>query len=520
MYWLFLRMEYIQDIKVSISTMNSLFLRPIKFVRKSGSFEFIKLALNIFRSIAFIHISTISAVKSTGYLFSKHTRSFVGLQNNCLSADSAPTLFTIKSNKKDPSKMSIYGRFSDSCVPIKHGKDSNQFDIEMNKHGDIRIKKNDNCEAVHHGYLKKEPCKDDEIRQKFIWIPKPLFMIQNDIPKNFSNQPSPYENRKSKKRNKKRNHSKSSRRKRDCDSDENLCVDEECSSRNHKPSKRRKRSSSLDDRISSDDDSLAHRNYNKKNRPIESNHDQIDSNIQKPTPQSDQNINDRIFDDYLKSYCELSKISEMCPTFKDLVNHFKNKLINGKKMNVHKESLKPPSNLIPVNDTSPINDPIQNGNVESNNSNVIVPVKPIALKPVNNTEVLKTLLKGQPKIFDDSTYNNLSQILNKTKLSDTSIPYNKQERPRGVFARGFDPPADCSCMNDCVRNPKNNKCFYKMDTNGKLTPIMKNRDCCNIQNRSLCDLSNILDKYICELTFMNDYSYFSNFIDDGYSYNS
>ena len=88
-------------------------------------------------------------MKSSGYLFSKHSGSFIGIQNNQLSTINTPVLFTIKTNKRDPRKMSIYTRPNKQCIPMSNFTGGiNKYEVEMNKSGEIRIKRHNNCESV------------------------------------------------------------------------------------------------------------------------------------------------------------------------------------------------------------------------------------------------------------------------------------------------------------------------------------------------------------------------------------
>lgn len=88
-----------------------------------------------------------------------------------------------------------------------------------------------------------------------------------------------------------------------------------------------------------------------------------------------------------------------------------------------------------------------------------------------------------------------------------------RKRTRGLYAKGIDSTESGDCSLECVRNPQNNQCYYQMDEQGNLRPLMAPRQCS--PPKKLCDLKSSLDRFFCEVAFKNDYSYFSKLLDDG-----
>lgn len=502
-------------------------------------------------------IPLVVTIKSSGYLYSLHSQSFLGSRNS----HETPTLFVIKSSSKNPSKMSIYTKNGKSCMPLSYiTGGSNKFDVEMNKSGEIRIKQKNKCASAYHGDLKIEPCSKD-LRQMFIWISKRLFVIQNDVYK----------------------HSKDKKNK------------------SYSMNKDKKSSTIKHPGIPIYDSNKAMKDYEANDKFHKKGPHHINEYIKRIT---------KLRED-LEEFCKREEVSKKC-------QKLKNKKKNGSDLNyfdkyqpiLNSSSLKPFGNastsvnrhqaglkhdqddLYIVNDENSSDDDSYEEETEIQNEDPIYSVKlPLNRKCVSirgeeynsldnkcmteGTEISENipehaqLVQEEEEdgfshsndvfVHNDSEY---TRVLNKPYINQSiqsALPVNKSVnniqyeyrspstqymrnkpvnksinniqyeykspstqymRKRGAFAQGLvdEYEEECKCANTCVINPRNGKCYYSMDWQGKLTPLMKTKECCK-RKKSLCDLKNTLDRYICELTFMNDYSFFSKFLDEGYSSN-
>lgn len=113
------------------------------------------------------------ALGTTGYLYSRHTRTFVGRQGLLLSMHAAPLPFTIRTRGGG---VRLTGHSGGRAFRVTHvgGAASSQFRIEMNKAGEIRVRNGRLCETVSGGFLKDQKCRNSA-RQRFIWVPAALF---------------------------------------------------------------------------------------------------------------------------------------------------------------------------------------------------------------------------------------------------------------------------------------------------------------------------------------------------------
>lgn len=85
-------------------------------------------------------------------------------------------------------------------------------------------------------------------------------------------------------------------------------------------------------------------------------------------------------------------------------------------------------------------------------------------------------------------------------------------RKPGLYAGKEESEGSCHCPTECVKNHRNGFCYYRLSEDGNLEPLVKKCNC--NRDKNLCDLTNALDKLLCELTFKNDYDYFSKFLDE------
>lgn len=69
---------------------------------------------------------------------------------------------------------------------------------------------------------------------------------------------------------------------------------------------------------------------------------------------------------------------------------------------------------------------------------------------------------------------------------------------------------DCRCIKECIKNPKNNMCFYRADYNGQLHPIMPNRACCDSKENKCKSLDKI-ERLLCTLALESDMGGFSKY---------
>ncbi|ELA41770.1 uncharacterized protein VICG_01122 [Vittaforma corneae ATCC 50505] len=108
----------------------------------------------------------------------------------------------------------------------------------------------------------------------------------------------------------------------------------------------------------------------------------------------------------------------------------------------------------------------------------------------------------------------ISSMLKKRGIEAHSHqPSKTRQRMRGEDSSDMS-MGHCECKFECVRNPKNGRCFYTYTKDGKLKPIMKSENCCEKNKARLCDYDNIIEKYLCELTAKNDHV--SKFLDDNF----
>lgn len=179
----------------------------------------------------------------------------------------------------------------------------------------------------------------------------------------------------------------------------------------------------------------------------------------KDLPRDKKGSKNRIVDDYLKSRCSKNKKLPICSLLSDGLS-----------------------------------------NKGKNNTNCD--------KIYSNLGALEALLSRNMPSVDGKVTKDLDVLMSRSGLDK-----KEKKRRRGPYGSGEDSES-CECKNDCVINPKNGQCFYKMETNGNLVPLMRGGDCCKKSQKMLCDLENKLEKHLCELNFKNDFSFFSKFLDD------
>lgn len=95
-------------------------------------------------------------------------------------------------------------------------------------------------------------------------------------------------------------------------------------------------------------------------------------------------------------------------------------------------------------------------------------------------------------------------------------PYitNTQDEQRHMLTNNLDQPNEsipdlskCTCHKECVRNPQNNICYYKMDANGKLMPILRDISCCNEEKTDVCNKGDQIEQWLCKLSFRSHYGF-------------
>lgn len=332
-----------------------------------------------------------ASLSTTGYLFSKYTRTFVGVDSDYLSTHHAPLPLTIVTNRNGRG-VELFGHRDGHVFKVTHmGSGSAEgFHIEMNRHGEIRLKNGANCETVYHGLLKTERCVNDA-RQMFIWVPQALFLNR---------------------------HADSEE-----DADSNVAAPGGVVN-----------ASEIGKELSN-------------------------ANARRGAFCSKGHAMDAQFNNYIREYCRTSPTMQGCQA-----------VLSGAD----------------------------------------------ACGPASNTEALRKLVGTLPMpIVDKEVLDNFDSILNKTAFGDTDALNPGSVRPRGFYAGYEDSPAgECPEQHECLRNPKNNMCYYRVDQRGNLIPLMKPAHC--RKKKGLCDLTNKLDKNLCELIFKNDYSFFQKLIYDGY----
>lgn len=90
---------------------------------------------------------------------------------------------------------------------------------------------------------------------------------------------------------------------------------------------------------------------------------------------------------------------------------------------------------------------------------------------------------------------------------NSSRAQKEDTRPPGG-GRAGDP---CHCEPECIKNKRNNMCYYHLDRRGNMTPLMKPCRCSG--DEGLCTMKNKIDRYLCQLMFQDDFSAFSQLVD-------
>lgn len=409
-------------------------------------------------------------IETRGYLYSYYTQSFVSNQNNILGMDSEPLLFTMRV-PRHYIRSSEWGVHEFEVVRLGHHKSHSRPKhlIEMNVHGEARLKLGNRCEAVYNGRLSTEKCSPSA-RQAFIWIPEHLF--SDFVERLRRGYPGHYRKRPRSRNNPRDSHAKGRHRAREV--------------LRHR------------DRISHDAEELGDvRKTMKVAKTLlgedraSTLKDKCDSLSKKCIGSGGKygHIDDKIFNNYLSFFCKSHPISGYC----------KNRFYGRDSKKYGKGSGKfCISEKVCKEDVSQKKEPF-------------IKRMQHRMEPILDQKFIKSLtdiLKssgGSMDIYKDPIYESKA----------------KRPRVRGIFARGEDSSElsllECRCKFECVRNPNNGMCYYKADPSGKLIPIMSDESCCSNKRKDVCNIGNKLDKYLCELTIKNDYSSFSKFLDLNYA---
>lgn len=119
---------------------------------------------------------------STGYLYSPHSKGFIGRDGDLLRLSKAPLRFAVRmfgskamlfTDERGEEPRSLDGGdLHDPARNERHPR--NLFTIQMNKKGEIRFKNGDVCQGITGGYLKAQRCSRKK-NQRFYWIPEALY---------------------------------------------------------------------------------------------------------------------------------------------------------------------------------------------------------------------------------------------------------------------------------------------------------------------------------------------------------
>lgn len=420
-------------------------------------------------------VVSVVCTETRGYLYSYYTQSFVSNQNNVTGADSEPLLFTMHVPNHYISSVG-WKAHEFEVVSLGYHKNNNhpRYFIEMNTHGEARLKLGSRCEAVYNGRLRIERCSSNG-RQTFTWIPEHLLSA---FVGRLHRRDSGYYGGRPRLR------------------------DNYIAENNSAKSRHRARGASghrdKKDRGADDLKSIRKTMKNVKKTLLEADKTKTGSLKDRCDNLSGRcvknggkygHLSDKIFNDYLDFFCKNNPISGYCQ------NRFYG---SGNKKDSQKDGRFCISKNTCRKTTSQKKEPF-----------------------------IKRMQYHMEPIFDQKFIRNVTNILKSSGKcmdiykSPVYVSKTKRPRVRGIFGRGDDSselsPLECKCKFECIRNPNNGMCYYKADSSGKLVPIMSNESCCSNKRKDMCNVGNKLDKYLCELTIKNDYSSFSKFIDLNYA---
>lgn len=394
---------------------------------------------------------------SSGYLYSNSMKSFVCQENRGEVKGSQPVIFTIESGGKLNSIVKVLS------VNNKH---ASRLTMSYDSSGSVKLLKGDKCEtATHNNLIVPMKCSHSH-RQKFVWVPEKMlghFVDQMRKSKEPENLPYHFNKKRSGRLDKRSNYINNSIRKE-----------------KHKIEDLHGMMKDIKMNIGT---RIHHSNlpvkYSRVKRSAASHGIPDSTQGNAPDCNPYQIKNDRVMKNYLEKYHNNSTMSKM---------------LKGPQM-------------------------MQNGNSPN-------------LCPTNAGECnkLQGLMKNSVSLLNEDYMKSIESILKEIGSADKfdSMPagnYKSQDtrpRRRGIFANGDDSsesgPFECKCQLECVRNPKNDLCFYKASVDGKLMPIMMDSSCCKMKKTDRCNFDNNLDRHLCNLITKNDFGFFSKFLDENYTH--